>query len=74
VVALSIVYPGDDPRLGYELEKLHRYLRDEVVFLVGGQATESYREFLDTIGAVRLADIPSFRAALKSLRYPEPSP
>jgi hypothetical protein len=41
VVALSIVYLGDDPRLGYELEKLRRYLRDEVVLPVGGRATES---------------------------------
>lgn len=73
-VALSIVYPADDPRLGYELEKLRRYLRDGVALFVGGRATESYLKILAAIGAVRLASIPSFRAALKALTSREPSP
>jgi methanogenic corrinoid protein MtbC1 len=73
-VALSIIYPADDPRQGYELEKLRRYLRDGVVLFVGGRATESYRKTLDAIGAVRSANIPNFRAALKTLRYQESSP
>jgi hypothetical protein len=52
VAALSIVYPGDDPHLGFGLEKLRRYLRDGVVLFVGGRVTESYRKILDAIGAV----------------------
>jgi len=70
VVALSIAYPGDDPPLGYALEKLRRYLRDGVGLLVGGRATDSYRKILDAIGqnaSVR----PVFAEDLAKYRGPE---
>lgn len=66
-VALSIVYPGDDPRLGVELKKLRGYLPTQTI-LVGGRVAAQYVEFLDAINAVRLHDLSAFRTALEALR------
>jgi MerR family transcriptional regulator, light-induced transcriptional regulator len=68
VVALSIVYPGDDPFLRGELIKLHRGLAEGVVLLVGGQGAEAYRGVLDEIAAVWLENLPDFRKHLEVLR------
>lgn len=67
-VALSIVYPPDDPRLGGELEKLRRLLPQDVIILAGGRAAEAYTAALDGIDAVRIANIPDFRKQLIALR------
>jgi len=71
-VALSIVYPADDPHLASELKKLRRLLLEEVVLLVGGRAADGYSEILNAIGAVKLNDIQSLRAQLESLRSLKP--
>ncbi|MCS6806868.1 MAG: MerR family transcriptional regulator [Acidobacteriota bacterium] len=71
-VALSIVYPGDDPRLGLELQKLRRYLPTHTI-LVGGRVADQYIEFLDAINAVRLGDLSAFRTALQALRSQQPT-
>lgn len=68
VVALSIVYPEDNSHLIHELENLGKYLLKEIILVVGGRASEGYRQILDEIGAVCLNDIPSFRRELQSLR------
>ena len=51
-IALSIVYPEDDPNLTTELQSLRKYLPHEVKILVGGRAAEGYKEVLNQIGAV----------------------
>ncbi len=59
-VALSIVYPMDDPDLPGELEALRQFLPPGMPILVGGRAAASYRRTLDRIGATvapRLADL-----------------
>jgi methanogenic corrinoid protein MtbC1 len=72
VVALSIVYPGDDARLVADLHRLERYLPDSVALVVGGRAAQAYLETLGATRAICLQDIPSFRRELASLRSPEP--
>jgi MerR family transcriptional regulator, light-induced transcriptional regulator len=67
-VALSIIYPGDDPFLRNELIKLRRGLLDGVVVLVGGQASDAYRDVLEQIGAVRPEDLADLRKHLEVLR------
>ncbi len=67
-VALSIVYPANDPRLRDELSKLRRCLAKEVILLVGGRAAGSYRDVLGEIGAEMLNSMPSLRVKLESLR------
>jgi methanogenic corrinoid protein MtbC1/transposase-like protein len=69
-VALSIVYPADDPYLAAELASLRRLLPDDLAILVGGRAAQGYAEALETIGAVRLHTLSSLRGALQSLRSP----
>jgi DNA-binding transcriptional MerR regulator/methylmalonyl-CoA mutase cobalamin-binding subunit len=68
VVALSLVYPADDPRLVDELRKLRRYLSDGVRLIVGGRAAGSYAEILDSLGAVRLDTMQGFRTRLELIR------
>jgi DNA-binding transcriptional MerR regulator/methylmalonyl-CoA mutase cobalamin-binding subunit len=71
-VALSLVYPGDDPFLRGELVKLQRGLADGVVLLVGGQAAHAYESVLEEIGAVRPEDLADLRQHLELLRLHRP--
>ena len=67
-VALSMVYPADDPRVPNELLKLRRYLPKGVEVLVGGRGCHGYKAVLDTIGALCLSDLSSLRHYLETLR------
>jgi DNA-binding transcriptional MerR regulator/methylmalonyl-CoA mutase cobalamin-binding subunit len=69
-VALSLVYPEDDPLLGGELKKLRSLLPVEISLIVGGRASPAYRPILDEIGAVAVEDLAEFCAILDSLRLP----
>lgn len=69
-VALSLIYPGNDPHLTAELRNLRQGLPEGMPLLVGGRATEHYQAVLDAIGAVRIRDLPHLRASLVTLRYP----
>lgn len=68
VVALSIVYPSDDPLLGGELQQLRRGIGNDTVILAGGRSSASYRDDLDRIGAVHVTDLPELRQKLAALR------
>jgi MerR family transcriptional regulator, light-induced transcriptional regulator len=67
-VALSIAYPGNDPNLSAELERLGRELRGTAEIIVGGSAARSYQVVLDAIGARRLDDLAGWRAYLQVAR------
>jgi len=69
-VALSLVYPEDDPRLGGELTRLRESLPGEIPLLVGGRAAPAYQEALKKIGAVQVQDLPDFCSTLDKLRKP----
>jgi len=69
-VALSLVYPEDDPRLATELTSVRLALPPEVTLLVGGRAMAAYREVLKSIGATLVEDLPQLGSALDSLRKP----
>jgi MerR family transcriptional regulator, light-induced transcriptional regulator len=68
VVALSIVYPPDDPRLNAEFSELHRRLPKGVSVIVGGPAAPSYARTLRRIQAEIALDTASFRSALHRIR------
>jgi methanogenic corrinoid protein MtbC1 len=72
-VALSLVYPPDDPFLRSELIKLWRGLPEGIVVLVGGQVYEAYGDVLEKIGAVVLKDLTELRKHLEILRLRQPS-
>jgi methanogenic corrinoid protein MtbC1 len=69
-VALSIVYPTDDPELPKELHQLREYLPGDVEIIVGGRGASSYATALVEIRA-RIANklddlFPALEAARKS--------
>ena len=67
-VALSLVFPSDDPKLPAELNRLRRLLADKVSLLIGGRAAETYQDTIDSIHAFRMTDIGGFRRQLDVLR------
>jgi len=68
VVALSIVYPNDDPQLKKDLLNLKQMLADNVSLIVGGRAANGYLDVLDEIGAVVVKDTKQFRVELEAAR------
>ncbi len=69
-VALSLVYPEDDPRLVQELARLRELLPPDTVLLTGGRAMPAYRAALDKIGALQIKDLPHLGSILDELRRP----
>jgi DNA-binding transcriptional MerR regulator/methylmalonyl-CoA mutase cobalamin-binding subunit len=69
-VALSLVYPEDDPRLEGELTQLRESLPGEVKLLVGGRAMAAYCYVLDKIGALPIENLAQLGSTLDHLRKP----
>jgi methylmalonyl-CoA mutase cobalamin-binding domain/chain len=69
-VALSIVYPADDPNLPTELENLRRYLPPTTHILAGGRSAAAYDEVLDQAGARWTDDLTEVYRWLDELRRP----
>ena len=69
-VALSLVYPEDDPALEDELTRLRELLPAEVVLLTGGRAMPAYLDVIKKIGAVQMKDLSDLSATLDDLRKP----
>jgi hypothetical protein len=68
-LALSIVYPPDDPHLKDELKHLARLLaNDSVSLLVGGRGVDGYADVLEEIGAESIPNLDELRTKLQSLR------
>jgi methanogenic corrinoid protein MtbC1 len=67
-VALSVVYPSDDPRIDAELKRLRRLVGDDMTILIGGRAAIGYNQTSKEIGAIRLDNLADFRKTLESLR------
>lgn len=69
-VALSLVYPEDDPRLEGELIQLHEFLPSDVILIVGGRAMPAYHDVLEKIGASQVNDLTQLSLMLDDLRNP----
>lgn len=69
-VALSVVYPCNDPATAREIEDLRDKLPSSTVIIAGGRAVDSYAETLDRIGAIRPADARDFFRCLDRLEAP----
>jgi DNA-binding transcriptional MerR regulator/methylmalonyl-CoA mutase cobalamin-binding subunit len=68
VVALSIIYPNDDPHLKQELKKIHQLLPAGVSMIAGGRAANGYYDVLDEIGAVIVKNTKQLRMELEAIR------
>jgi len=69
-VALSIVYPEDDPSLPGELLHLRRFLPPQIQIITGGRAAAAYRQTLTHIGAIQTAGLDEICEQLDALRKP----
>jgi len=67
-VALSLVYPEDDPRIDGELSKLRRLLPADTAILIGGRAAPSYEASIQRIKAPQFQSLAEFHDALENLR------
>jgi methylmalonyl-CoA mutase cobalamin-binding domain/chain len=67
VVALSIVHPADDLRLGDELKALRRYLPDDILIIVGGSGASGYDEDLRAMGASRFDSLDTLPRFLETV-------
>ncbi len=67
-VALSLVYPEDDPRLEGELNLLRESLPAEVKLLAGGRAMPAYRDALERVGALPMENLAQLGATLDRVR------
>lgn len=70
-VALSLVYPEDDPALGDELIRLRALLPAGTALLAGGRATHAYAAALDRAGALQARDLAHLGRILDGLRRPD---
>jgi methylmalonyl-CoA mutase cobalamin-binding subunit len=68
VVALSLVYPSDDPLIGSELTKLRRLLGEEILLLVGGRAAKSYQNQILGASGHLVSEMSELREHLRFLR------
>jgi MerR family transcriptional regulator, light-induced transcriptional regulator len=71
-VALSIVYPEDDPQLARELTELAGLLPASTRLFAGGRAARGYFETLVRIGALYAESIEEFGDQLDGLRRAQP--
>lgn len=68
VVALSIVYPSDDPQLIKDLVNLNKMLRPNVTLIAGGRAATGYLETLNEINALVIQNTKQLRVELNTIR------
>jgi MerR family transcriptional regulator, light-induced transcriptional regulator len=69
-VALSIVYPDDDPNLAQELVSLRKHLPPEIKIITGGRAAESYASTLEGLVAIRTRELSDLYRILEQMRVP----
>lgn len=68
IVALSIVYPNDDPHLKKNLVNLKKMLPEEAAIIIGGRAVNGYLDVLDEISAVVVKDTYQLKTELEAIR------
>ena len=66
-IALSLVYPVDDPNLAIEFRTLRDELGPILPILVGGRAAGHYADVLDEIGARVCPNFTTFREVLDGI-------
>ena len=69
-VALSLVYPVEDPHVGPELMRLRQGLGDDVPILLGGRAAPAYADAIARVGGLRCEDLAAMRLQLEASQRP----
>ena len=73
-VALSIIYPADDPELPRQITRLRQLLPVGMPIIIGGAAAAAYQETIDQIGATTLHDMADLFRILVEVRNPGTTP
>ncbi len=69
-VALSLVYPEDDPHMEGELMRLRESLPPDVTLVIGGRAMPAYHDVLEKIGAKQVNNLAQLCTILDEMRKP----
>jgi len=69
-VALSLVYPEDDPKLAGELTAIRQALPSEIPLLIGGRAMSAYQNVPEQIDATLIENLTQLGSVLDNLRRP----
>lgn len=64
LVALSLVYPYNDPHIPEELSRLKHLLPVNVAVVTGGAAARTYKKVIDRLGFVIISSLSDFRSYL----------
>lgn len=67
-VALSVIYPDDDPLLRDEVRRLRRALPADTALLIGGRAVAGYSDVIAETGAITLGEYSALARELARLR------
>ncbi len=67
-VALSIIYPPDDPQLPLEIKKLGQMIGTFCKVIIGGRAAGAYIEAIREAKLIHVSDLRDFRETLDRLR------
>lgn len=70
-IALSLVFPLDDPAVHDQLRRLRALVDPGVAILVGGGAVESYRATLDRLGLRTVVTLSDMRSLLRAAMPPD---
>jgi MerR family transcriptional regulator, light-induced transcriptional regulator len=71
-VALSLIYPDDDPFVASEVTLLKQLLPADVALILGGRAAPTYWPKLKDTGAMLVQDLTAFGHVLDETRRPGP--
>ncbi|MHB1326561.1 MAG: MerR family transcriptional regulator [Gemmatimonadales bacterium] len=66
-VAISVIFPVDDPAIPGYLAALRQALPADVALLVGGSATEAYDDAIDAADGEVIGDLAQLRSSLREL-------
>ncbi|MBX3147452.1 MAG: MerR family transcriptional regulator [Gemmatimonadales bacterium] len=69
-VAVSVIFPADDPAVPGYFATLRQGLPAHVALLVGGSATASYSDAIDAAEGEIVSDLPGLRSLLRELARP----
>ena len=67
-IALSIVYPEDDPQVDREIRDLRRLAGTGVSILIGGRGADQYREAIEATQSILIADLAQLQTELARVR------
>lgn len=67
-VALSVVFPADDPKLSDEFVRLRQYLPPSTQILVGGRSAQAYRSSIEKAGGIICPNLTTMYPILDRVR------